>query len=50
MHVVGHQAVGPDRHVPAGAPLGHEPDVFLIVFFTEKGRLPAISPLGDMMG
>ena len=33
-----------------GTPLGHEPDVLLIVFLLEKGRLPATSPLGDMMG
>src|SRR3972149_1853039 len=48
--VVRHQAVGPDVHVPARAPLRHQTDVVLIIFFTEKGLLPAIAPLRDVMG
>lgn len=50
MHVVRHQAVSPNLHLPVGAPLGHQADVCLIVFFTEKSRLPAIAPLCDVMG
>jgi hypothetical protein len=36
--------------MPAGAPFRDQVDIFLIVFFTEKGLLPAITPLSNMMG
>lgn len=45
-----YQAVSPDVHVPPTAPTGHEPNVFLIVSFAEKGLLPPIAPLRDVMG
>jgi len=33
--------------MPAGAPFRDQVDIFLIVFFTEKGLLPAITPLSN---
>jgi hypothetical protein len=33
-----------------GAPLGHELEVFFLVFIAETSRLAAIAPLGDAMG
>lgn len=50
MDVIRHQAVGPDLHGPAGAPFRHQMDVCPIIFSTEKGLLPAIPPLSDVMG
>lgn len=49
MHMVGHQAPGPDGHPFFGAPLGHQIEVDLIIVIAKKGLLPTIAPLGDVM-
>ena len=48
--MVGHQTIGPDMNVTTAAPFCHQVDVLSVVIITEECFLPAISPLGYMMG
>ena len=48
--VVWHEAVAPDCDGIAGAPLVHQIDVCLVVFIREKGLLPAVAALCDVVG
>ena len=50
MNVVGHQAPRPDLDVVAPAPEREQVDVPTVVVGLEEGLLPAISPLGHVMG
>jgi len=49
MHVVGHQAVGPDLDLVLAAPLGHQVQVGLVVVIAEKRLLSTVPPLGHMV-
>ncbi len=50
MHVVRHQAVGPDLNLMFGASLAHQLLVGLVVVVAEKRLLPTVPPLGHMVG
>ena len=41
MHVVGHEAIGPDGHPTLFTPLRHELDVGSVVILAEENPLPA---------
>lgn len=49
MHMIRHQAVGPDNHFPPRAPFCHEFAIDLIVPVAKEGFKPAVAPLSDMM-
>ena len=49
VHVIGHQAVGPDRDVLSAAEPGHQFQVALVILVTEESLLPAVPPLSDVM-
>ena len=48
--MVWHQAIGPDRHAGFAASFGHQIQIGLIVVVDEKSLLPAVAPLGQMVG
>ena len=50
MHMVRHQAPGPDCHAAFAAPFSHQRYIGMIVIVAEKGLLAAIAALRDMMG
>ena len=45
----GHQAVSPDLHAVAAAPLSHEADIGQVVIVAEEGLLAAVAPLGEVV-
>jgi hypothetical protein len=47
--MIGHEATGPDLDLLGTTQLGHALQVARVVLFAEAGRLPAVSPLGDVM-
>ena len=49
VHVIGHQAIGKHVRPAAAAGLGEESAVLRIVLVEER-LLPAIAPLGDVVG
>jgi hypothetical protein len=49
MHVIGHQAVGPDLDVLSAAERGYQFQVALVILVTEEALLPAVPPLSDLM-
>jgi hypothetical protein len=50
MHMIGHETPRPDGHTTFPAPLRQQLDIRQVIVITEKSCLPAIAPLGDMMG
>ncbi len=50
MRVIRHQTIGPDAHAFFAAPLCHQIDVDGVVIGAKKCLLPAIAPLGNVMG
>src|SRR5665213_1459187 len=50
VEVVGHQAIGPDRHLRPRRRLGYEIEVERIIAILEEHPLAPVAPLGDMMG
>lgn len=50
VNVVGKKTVSPDRDRVPLALVGHELPVELVVESAEEGRLPPVSPLGDVVG
>jgi len=50
VHVVRHQAPGPDLHLLLAAPRFQQVEIGFVVFFAEEDILTAVSPLGDVMG
>ena len=48
--MIGHQAVRPDLDLVSAAPLPHQFQVALVIVVTKERLLPAVSPLGDVMG
>jgi hypothetical protein len=49
VNVVAHEAVGPNRYTVMRAPRGHEIDIDPKVIVPEKGVLPPVAPLGDVV-
>jgi len=49
VHVVRHQAVGPDLNRPPAAPLGHKTDVELVARVAEEDRLTPIAALSHVV-
>ena len=49
MHMIRHQAPGPDVDLVGLAPLGHQFDVGEVIIVAEKGLLTAIASQGDVM-
>lgn len=49
MHMVGHQAVGPNLYASAPAPISHDLQISPIILHTERSLLPAVTPLADVM-
>lgn len=49
MDMVGHEAIGPDACLRLPASFGKVVEICEIVFIAEKGLLPPVSSLGDMM-
>ncbi len=50
VHVVGHQAVSPDRCSGANLVLAYQRKVLGVIIVAEEGRLLAIAALGHMVG
>ena len=50
MHVVGHQAIGPNRNAEPGARLRHPITIERVIAVAEKHPLAAIAALRDVMG
>jgi hypothetical protein len=50
VHVIGHQAMGPDFGFSLACGFGYQGDVMAIIAFGEKSPLAAIPALGDVMG
>jgi len=48
--MVWHQTIRPHLHLPVLTPLSQEGQVGLVVLGAEERLLPAVPPLGDMVG
>ena len=47
--MVGHQAIGPDRHAGGGAAFRQQRQIGLVIAVVEKHLLPPVAPLRHMM-
>ncbi len=50
VNVIGHEAVSPHCDLVNTAPLPHELQVAAVILIAKERLLPAVSPLGDVMG
>jgi hypothetical protein len=50
VHMVGHQAPGPDLHVPPHGLPGQQIAIDVLVAVLEEDRLPTLATLGNMVG
>jgi len=50
MHMVGHQAIGPDLYLAAVAPFGHQVEILPVITFRKEGLQAAIAALRDVVG
>ena len=48
-HVLGHQTIGPNVHMPSPAPVSQQEQAQITAFITEEGGLSAISTLRHVM-
>jgi hypothetical protein len=49
MHMIGHQAISPDRHAALFAPLAHQLQIGRVILLAKERRLPTVPSLGNVM-